>query len=524
MALSLVNLCAKEVVSNHCASPHWLRWVPSELYGPLLEASLAGCRPLTVGELVQKWPERHLRIGGRRKRGQRPPSRLCVQALLLAVVRGLSEKRCALQVLDLCGLQGDEGPMVDSMGGWSLTIALCTMVVQARAGERKRVCARDRERDQRKRVKEENSDNSDHVEQSLGVFQGPRLANLEKRIETTGMHEKTESGRPPLQVRADIFVNARSWERVFAALNASGPLELQCRYLHVEEISMSSIGTLLGHLPQGGLLGVDVRYSHLGVGGLAQLMHWLAEFPHLRSLCLHYCNLDLRWHQPMYEEALQDLSRGLAQLRGLRRLSLTALRLPGQLRVMLSSLPQPLEVLELPYLSLSLADLSYLSCSHHASSLQQLDLSENRLNGQTLPSVCRLLGRASGSLRHLSMSGCGLSDDLLSQLLPALGSCLALRSFDFALNPLSTASLIKVLRMVARLPFMKQVLYPNPLEDYQPGLPELPSSAQLLDWPLDDLAENNVTGDLLEKILKECGRPDILLTCDLLNYDRELTE
>ncbi|XP_061521813.1 leucine-rich repeat-containing protein 14 [Phycodurus eques] len=535
MALSLLSLCAKEVVGDHSLSTHWLRWVPRELYGPLLEASFAGCKPLAVGELVQKWPERRLRVGGRRKPGQRPPCRLCVQALLLAVVRGLSDQRCALRVLDLCGLQGDEGQTVDSMGGWSLTIALCTMVVQARAGERKTFCTLEREKDvkrergQRKRVKEANGDKS--IEGSAGLFREAdlmkgvrRRMETERRRQSVGTEGDEKESHSPLQVRADIFVNARSWERVRAALSAGGPLELQCRYLHVEEVSMSSIGTLLDFLPPRGLLGVDVRYSNLGVAGLAQLLPRLAAFPDLSSLCLHYCNLDLRRDRPGQEAALRDLSRGLAQLRGLQRLSLTALRLPGQLRVLLSSLPQPLEVLELPYLSLSAADLAYLSCSRHASSLQRLDLSENRLNADTLPSVRRLLSQASGSLRHLSLSGCGLSDDLLGPLLPSLGCCSSLRSLALALNPLSTAGLVKAVRTVARVPSMRQLLYPNPLEDYQPGLPELPSSAQLLDWPLDESTDIHATSSLLNKVLQDCGRSDIVLTCDLLNYDQDLAE
>lgn len=93
MALSLVGLCAREVVRDHSSSPCWLRWVPGELYRPLLDAAFAGCRPLAVGELVRRWPERTLRVGGRRKPGQTAPNRLCIQALLLAVVRGLSDQR-----------------------------------------------------------------------------------------------------------------------------------------------------------------------------------------------------------------------------------------------------------------------------------------------------------------------------------------------------------------------------------------------------------------------------------------------
>ncbi|XP_060920378.1 leucine-rich repeat-containing protein 14 [Labrus mixtus] len=555
MVPPLVSLCARGVVSDHSSSPCWLRWVPSELYAALLEASFTGNRPLAVGELVQRWPDRTLRVGGRRKN---PPNRLCIQALLLAVVRGLSDRRCALQVLDLCGLQGDEGGMGDPMGGWSLTVALCTMVVQAGAGaqraqrregerERKRFSALEREKDvKRERALWKRDPNGDEGNKDRGwigsygtLSEEDLRKGVRRRMETDRRREtvltgsggsrtetqETDVGHVVLvHVRADLFVNARSWERVRAALSTSGPLKLQCRYLRVEEISVSSIKTLLDLLPRHGLLGIDVRYSSLGVSGLVELLPLLSVFPALRSLRLHYCNLDFRRDHPGQEEALRDLSQGLAQLQELRRLSLTALRLPGQLRVLLSSLPQPLEILELPYLSLSPADLSYLSCSHHVSTLQQLDLSENRLEESTLPSIRRLLSQASCSLQHLSLSGCGLTDGLLALLLPSLGGCCALKSLALALNPLSMACLLDLVRMAVRMPSLRHLLYPNPLEDYQPGLPDLPSSAQLLDWPLDGATEINMTNSQLNRVLKESGRSGLFLTCDLLNYDKDLVD
>ncbi|XP_075936669.1 leucine-rich repeat-containing protein 14 isoform X2 [Anarhichas minor] len=489
------------------------------------------------------------------------PNRLCVQALLLAVVRGMSDQRCALQVLDLCGLQGDEGGMGDPMGGWSLTVALCTMVVQSRARaqraqrERKRLSALEREKDvkrergQWKRGRETNGDGAgpDNEEPegndrekmgSCGTLGEEELITgvrrrmeVERRRETAvpgsgGGRKETEdvSSDVLVHVRADLFVNARSWERVRGALSASGPLKLQCRYLRVEEISVSSIRTMLGLLPRQGLLGIDVRYSSLGVAGLAELLPLLSTFPALNSLRLHYCNLDFRRDQPGQEEALGDLSQGLTRLQELRCLSLTALRLPGQLRVLLSSLPRPLEILELPYLSLSPADLAYLSCSHHASTLQQLDLSENRLDENTLTSIRRLLSQASGGLQHLSLSGCGLTDGLLGLLLPSLGGCRALKSLALALNPLSIAGLMDLVRMAVRMPSLRQLLYPNPLEDYQPGLPDLPSSAQLLDWPLDEATDINITSSQLNRVRIESGRSDLFLTCDLLNYDKDLVD
>uniref|UniRef100_A0A1A7Z8C5 Leucine-rich repeat-containing protein 14B n=1 Tax=Iconisemion striatum TaxID=60296 RepID=A0A1A7Z8C5_9TELE len=558
MALSLVSLCAREVVSDHNSSPNWLSWVPRELYRALLEAAFACSRPLAVGELVQRWPERTLRVGGRRTPGQASPNRLCIQALLLAVVRGLVDQRSPLQVLDICGLQGDEGGMGEPMGGWSLTVALCSVVVQARAGalraqrkegdrERKRFSALERERDlkrergQKRGVRGLSGEDvcSSREESGSSVSEEELIKGVRRRMEMerkrggavaglggskSEVDEKETDCEVLVHVRADFFVNARSWERVRVALSTSGPLKLQCRYLRVEEISVASIRSLLNLLPRRGLLGIDVRYSSLGVAGLAELLPLLSTFPELNSLRLHYCNLDIRRDHLGQEDVLRDLSQGLAQLKELRRLSLTALRLPGQLRVLLSSLPQPLEILELPYLSLSPADLAYLSCSHHVSTLQQLDLSENRLDESTLPSVRRFLSQASSSLHHLSLSGCGLTDGLLGLLLPSLGGCLALKSLALALNPLSMAGLTDLVQMAARMPALRQLLYPNPLEDYQPGLPDLPSSAQLLDWPLDEAADINMTSSQLNRVLIDSGRSDLFLTCDLLNYDKDLVD
>lgn len=272
--------------------------------------------------------------------------------------------RCALQVLDLCGLQGDEGGMGDPMGGWSLTVALCTMIFQARGGaqrgqrkegerERKRFSALEREKDvkrERGQWKEPNSDKTKNdrllrvlgeEELTKGVRRRMEIKRKNESTSTGGTGSKKENEEKDLGgdvlvcVRADLFVNARSWERVHVALSTSGPLKLQCRYLRVEEISVTSIRTLLDLLPRHSLLGIDVRYSSLGVAGLAELLPLLSTFPALNSLRLHYCNLDFRRDHPVLEEALRDLSRGLAHLQELRRLSLTALRLPGQLRVLL---------------------------------------------------------------------------------------------------------------------------------------------------------------------------------------------
>lgn len=548
----MVYLCAREVVSDHGLSAAWLSCVPGELYRPLLDAAFARCRPLAVGELVQRWPERTLSVGGRRKRDHEPPNRLCVQALLLAVVRGLTDKRCCLQVLDLCGLQSEDGRSEDAMGGWSLTVALCSTLLQARNVT---TASRGRKRDEREKKKrglETETERDGAVKRDragLKKEEGERMdcgdnaapargTSTPEEENITGVRRRMElqrrNGAQPQQVlsrddvlvdvRADLFVNARSWERVRGALNISGPLRLRCRFLRVEELPASSIASLLHLLPQDELLGVDVRYSSLGISGLALLLPRLAPFPRLSSLRLHYCNLDVLRARPGQQEALQDVSRGLGELKTLRRLSLTALRMPGRLRLLLSSLSEPLEALELPYLSLTSGDVAYLSRSPHASSIAELDLSENRLDESSLHSLCYLLARAERCLMRLSLCGCGLSDGPLRALLPTLGQCHALRSLRLALNPLSRAALVELARAAAGIDSLRLLLYPNPLEEYEPGLPPLPSSTQLLDWPLIEESEvKEVTLMQLDEVLRAKGRTqDLLMTSDLLKYSTDL--
>ncbi|XP_028826214.1 leucine-rich repeat-containing protein 14 isoform X2 [Denticeps clupeoides] len=562
MALSLVDLCAKEVVRDHSSSSRWLGCVPRELYRPLLDAAFAHCRPLAIGELVQRWPDRTLTVGGRRP-GQSPPNRLCVQALLLAVVRGLADNRSALEVLDLCGLQCEDGTMADSMGGWSLTVALCSMVLQAKAAAKK-VKGRDVERDRKRGLEMERdgavkrdrgsgdsgTDQEEAGESQKNGVKGVRIdcvrngkeheegdlaKGVRRRMEIqrkNGIIEPNEDSvntdpeHIMVHVRADLFVNARSWDRVCGALTSQGPLRLHCRFLRVEELLASSIASMLAMIPKQCLLGVDIRYSNLGVSGLGLLLPLLSPFRLVKSLKLHYCNLDVHRDLPGQEKALRDMSQGLGELHCLRQLSLTALRLPGHLRMLLSSLSQPLEVLELPYLSLTPADLTYLSCSPHASSLQRLDLSENRIDESSVPSMLRLFSQASLSLCHLSLCGCGLNDSLLGRLLPALSCCRALQSLRLALNPLSLGGLLSLVKTATGIPSLSLLLYPNPLEEYEPGLPANPSSAQLLDWPLlDDGEIREAIRHQLEQLLRLSGRSiDLFLTSDLLNFSKDLID
>ncbi|TRY85259.1 hypothetical protein DNTS_004477 [Danionella cerebrum] len=527
MVQSLVKLCAREVVSDHSSSPRWLSCVPRELFPELLDAAFTHCRTLAVGELVKRWPERSLNIGARKKRGHCPPNRLCIQALLLAVGRGLTDKRCCLEVLDLRGLQCENVKAEDSIiDGWSLTVSLSN-VVQAgsaasrRNGEQDRksgldsICGRGaiiRPRDiagcgniykvglgveeAGKREARTNHQASAEDESVNGVRRGRieiHKSNTTVSISDQGWDEVV------VHIWTDLFVNFQSWERVLDALSQPGPVRLNCRYLRVEELSASSIASLLGLLPQEDLLEIDIRYCSLGVSGLIMLLPLLAAFPQLRSLKLLYCHLDLQYNLPNQQEALQDMCNGMRSIKGLKKLFLTALRLPDHLHMLLSQ---------------------------HASFLRVLDLSENWLNEWFLPSLCQLFSQAKQSLCQLSLCGCNVSDDLLEVLLPSLSSFQALRGLRLALNPLSRMGVLSLARAAAGIPSLHLLLYPNPMEEYEPGLPPMPSSGQLLNWPLvKEPEERAITKILLEELLNQRGRShDLVVTSDLLNYSPDLCE
>ena len=51
-----------------------------------------------------------------------------------------------------------------------------------------------------------------------------------------------------------------------------------------------------------------------------------------------------------------------------------------------------------------------------------------------------------------------------------------------------------------------------------------PSRAQLLDWPLDELQDASATSSQLHRLVREAGRTDLVLTCDLLNYHHDLLD
>ncbi|KAM7037303.1 leucine-rich repeat-containing protein 14 isoform 1-T3 [Passerculus sandwichensis] len=438
---SLLFLCARRVVAHRP-----LPVLPADLHPVLFQAAFLDGRPLVLRDLVAAWPFPVLnfqRLVGRRELLRDHPCKLCVQAVILAVVAQLRRQLeepghdASLRVLDITGLPDSaSGRAPDGMSIWSGTVALAKACVEVSKHRRE--------------------------------FQRRGSKRHKGR---SGAATAAAAPQPPgVDVHADLFVNGTSYGILRDALRSgsAGPLRLKCRELQAEELSAPAIAALLESLDPSFLRRVDLRFNNLGLTGLSVILPHLSRFPELRSLKLQYSNVDVRRPTPESAVGIRCLAGQLGMLPSLRELNLGSSRLSGNLRQILCDLQAPLESLELAFCSLVPADLAFLSQSFHAPALKRLDLSGHDFSQGLLEPLRLLLEETSASLLHLDLMECRMADAHLDALLPTLRRCSRLRFLGLYGNSLSTAALKDLLRKTLELPDLRLVVYPFPVDCYKP--------------------------------------------------------
>ncbi|TRZ10232.1 hypothetical protein HGM15179_016875 [Zosterops borbonicus] len=396
----------------------------------------------------------HMRLVGRRELLRDHPCKLCVQAVILAVVAQLRreleepghDSRCRLRVLDVTGVPDDPaGRAPDGMSVWSGTVALAKACVEVSKHQRE--------------------------------FQRRGSKRHKGR---SGAATASAAPQPPgVDVHADLFVNGTSYGILRDALQtaAAGPLRLKCR-----------------------LTGLSVILPHL------------SRFPELRSLKLQYSNVDVRRPTPESAIGIRCLAGQLGMLPSLRELNLGSSRLSGNLRQILCDLQAPLESLELAFCSLVPADLAFLSQSFHAPALKRLDLSGHDFSQGLLEPLRLLLEETSASLLHLDLMECRMADSHLDALLPTLRRCSRLRFLGLYGNSLSTAALKDLLQKTLELPDLHLVVYPFPVDCYKPEPPRrVPGSRRIYEEPMDGQLLAAATAEI-SQLLKNSGRTDLIWT------------
>ncbi|XP_061200249.1 leucine-rich repeat-containing protein 14-like [Neopsephotus bourkii] len=512
---SLVLLCARRLLGHRPDARRALPFLPSELYPVLFHAAFLDGRALALQDLVTSWPFPVLsfrcllgRCRHPRHRAHRaPPDKLCVQAVLAAVVatvrRALEEAQqgpryggalglwfhgvvvvvngglqCHLRVLDMTGLQdhdspSDRGP--EGLSLWSGTVALAKACLEVAKHQRE--------------VQKRHPSGSSSPPHPMGV-----------------------------EIRADLFVNSTSCGVLRDALLAGGTaLRLRCRDLHTEELSASGIVALLECLDAGGVRRVELRFNNLGLAGLCTVVPRLSRFQDLLSLKLPYSNVDVRHHAAGADAGFRRLSTHLGKLRALRELNLGSSRLSGKLRQLLRNLEAPLESLELAFCYLLPGDLTFLSQSIHAPALKKLDLSGHPFTESLLQPLCSLLENSS-SLLHLDLMECQLTDSRLEALLPSLCRCSLLRCLGLFGNPLSTTGLKTLLQRTSVLQDLCLVVYPYPVDCYRWDTPQPPVAS--IGMPEDALDEERFTAVSAElcRMLASAGRDNATWTANLCRH------
>uniref|UniRef100_A0A8C4MLK6 Leucine-rich repeat-containing protein 14 n=1 Tax=Equus asinus TaxID=9793 RepID=A0A8C4MLK6_EQUAS len=234
-----------------------------------------------------------------------------------------------------------------------------------------------------------------------------------------------------------------------------GSLHLCCRDLQIDK--MSAHRSILQFLDLGCVDHLDV-----GEADLSEVTTLLARTIHLDSLSLY--NIAFKSCQ---RKNFRTFLNRLGRLDNLQKLILSFFHLTDQLHKLLRVLPPQLDTLCLPLCGLSDRDVTVLSQSSQATHLRLLNLSDNQIFSEDYEPFQTLLEKVSGTLQHLEMSNCLITDSALSAVLPALSQCSHLRVLSFAFNPITMPVLTSLLQHLASSMELKHVVYPVPVHCYE---------------------------------------------------------
>lgn len=122
-----------------------------------------------------------------------------------------------------------------------------------------------------------------------------------------------------------------------------------------------------------------------------------------------------------------------------------------------SVLPSRLDFLSLNSCQLSYNDFKFLAQCPQVDRLKGLNLSKNRMISECAP-LQHLLQKVSGTLKHLAIDYCLLTDATLSVLALPLSQCSKLRVFKFGCNPITMPMLMKIVELLTLLMQLKYVI------------------------------------------------------------------
>ncbi|XP_054551611.1 melanoma antigen preferentially expressed in tumors-like [Talpa occidentalis] len=425
-AATLLQLAAKSLLSNEPAAIHALGELPRDIFVPLFNAAFLGGHKETLKAMVRVWPFYCLHIGA-----------LSVQETCYEVLEAMVD---GLQLL----------PTQDS-SSWGTKLKILDLRQDL---DCETTC----------------SDKSTHsfCFQSC-IYSDHSILKIEEaqhNVRCLGIGDSEsvpQSVWEPLELVMDISFNDAVKAKHFLSFlrnkveQSFGSLHLCCRNLQIDK--MSALRSNLQFLDMGCI-------DHLEVDDvlLNEVSSILSQMSHLESL-----NLSNIPFKSCKGRNLRTFLTCLGRLESLQELNLSCFCLTNQLHRLLRVLPPQLDTLCLSFSDLSKRDITVLSQSSHATHLRLLNLSNNQIFWDVDEPFLILLEKLSGTLQHLEINNCLITDGILTTLITTLSQCSQLRVFSFAFNPVTMPALVNLLQQLTAMKELKFVIYPVPIHCYEQG-------------------------------------------------------
>ncbi|KAK6187267.1 hypothetical protein SNE40_005332 [Patella caerulea] len=269
-----------------------------------------------------------------------------------------------------------------------------------------------------------------------------------------------------LVVKLDAFVTSEStFCELCKALKVStfpgSKIRLCLQRLGATQLGAAAVNLILTQISGEHLTALQLRYNSLTCDDLVTLIPAIKKLKNLTSLDLACNNINFSSNFT----PTQQISELLNCLPKLIRLDLSNNRVKCLLRRILCDMSQSLKYLRLAACGLRLNDLTYLSMSHHASGLQEVDLSSNGLSTAT-DILCSFFTAVKSSLMVLELEDCGLTNDQLQRFQTYISKMEKLMYLNLAQNTLSFQVLQDFTKYTASNPSVKCLRISYPQECY----------------------------------------------------------
>ncbi|XP_008579130.1 PREDICTED: leucine-rich repeat-containing protein PRAME-like [Galeopterus variegatus] len=408
---TLLALAARGLLSNERAAIHALEELPSGLFAPLFTAAFLGGHKKVLKAMVRIWPFPCLHIGTLSVReSQYDNFEAMIDGLQILPARDSSSWTLISDRVHY-GAEGIEDT-VNRFASWH------SIMKQEEAQHRVRC---------------------------LGIVNS---------------ESEPQSSREPVELLVDISLDGTLRTGRFLSLlrnkvqQSFGSLHLCCRDLQIDgRLAHEHILQLLNM----GCIG------HLKVNEiyLSQVTTLLSQMTHLHSLSMSH----ITFTSCMRRSFGTVLTR-LRQMNTLQQIRLSSCR-THPLHELLRCLPPQLDALYLSFCGLSDRHITVLAQSPAALHLRLLSLCNNEISWELSESFQTLLASVSGTLQHLEIDNCLMTDSALTAVIPALSRCSHLRVFSFASNPITMRALTSLLQHLTKLMELKCVIYPVPVHCYE---------------------------------------------------------